>query len=127
MAAPKKTPSLKYTAIALMPWKWEGVVAQGGSEDDFVRLAKQLGVEIYPTGAQGKACVEDGKPWLLWVQSPGDTATLAHEALHVTSGVLEQRGLRHTNESEEAYTYTMEDLMRQVFATKRWRQRLEAR
>lgn len=112
---------LRFIRVMLAPWKWEGCVAVGGSTDDVASLAKDIGLSIELSGHErGRAVVEMGKPWLLWLESLDDPAVLAHEALHIASGVLEQRGLKHTADSEEAYTYTMEDLMRKAMTAKRW-------
>lgn len=112
------------TLIMLMPWKWEGAVIVGGSPDDFKRYAKKYidaDVENGPNAA-GHTYVEYGKPWLIWVASLRDIPCLAHEALHVACGVLEGRGLAHAKASEEAYTYTMEDILRQTLNAKKWKQ-----
>lgn len=107
-----------------MPWKWDGMVLIGGSPDDFKTFAKrEIGADV-ETGSNsaGHAYVEYGKPWLLWVDSAKNVPALAHEALHVTAGVLLGRGLKHCANSEEAYTYTMEDILRQALDKRtKWR------
>lgn len=106
--------------VSLDIWKWDGIVLVGGASADFVAYAKsehEVDAASAP-GAMGHAYVEAGKPWLLWVESLTDPASLAHEALHITSGILEQRGLTHDGASEEAYTYTMEYIIRTVLTAK---------
>lgn len=101
--------------VSIGIWKWEGFILVGGTPADFSRFTEQH-AETKPDvdeNAIGHAFVQYGKPWVLWMQAL-DWPTLAHEALHVTSGILEARGLRHTEASEEAYTYTMEAIMRAV-------------
>lgn len=90
-------------------WQWSGVVLRGGTREEFVAWVKKyLGADVESQeGAQGHAYLELGKPWVLWVANPRDVATLAHEALHITAGILESRGLSFAGPSEEAYTYTM--------------------
>lgn len=111
---------MKYISVMLMPWKWEGLVCVGGSPDDFKRYAKTMIEADIQTGSNsaGHAYVEYGKPFLLWVESLKNIPALAHEALHVTCGILEARGLKHHDASEEAYTYTMEDILRQTLDAK---------
>lgn len=115
---------LRHILVNLSLWKWEGVIAVGGTIADFIAFAKSHGAsEIHAEDgghSVGRAYVELGVPWLLWVESLDDLPALAHEALHVTSGVLEARGLKHTHESEEAYTYTMEVILRAALTAKKW-------
>lgn len=113
---------MRFLELTLSVWKWEGVVFVGGSPSEYEAHAREeFGVNAN-VGSQslGHTYVEYGKPWLLWVQSLDRVATLAHEALHVTSGVLEARGLKHTPESEEAYTYTMEAIINATLTAKKW-------
>lgn len=112
------------TDVTLELWKWQGIVIVGGTSTDFTRWAKKaIAVDIEScSNAAGHAYVEMGKPWLIWAASVKDVPTLAHEALHVASGVLEARGLKHTDASEEAYTYTMEYILRAVLDRRaKWR------
>lgn len=120
-AAEKKAP-LRFIVVALSMWKWEGVIAVGGTIAEFVAFAKQHGAtKIEETASTtGRAYVELGVPWFLWVKSLDDVPALAHEALHVTSGILECRGLKHTADSEEAYTYTMEGIIRAALTATEW-------
>ena len=113
---------MKYIEIMLMPWKWGGRIVVGGTRAEIQAYAKKwLGIELScPTRVLGHAYIESGNPWLLWLKTLQDIPSLAHEAFHVTSGVLEDRGLKFSEASEEAYTYTMEDLLRQVLNSKRW-------
>lgn len=115
---------MKSIDVNLDIWKWQGCVLVGGTSADFAAWAKKyLGADITTNaGAAGHAYVEYGKPWLIWVESLKNIPTLAHEALHATAGILEGRGLKYDGASEEAYTYTMEHIIRQTLAAKRWRQ-----
>lgn len=115
---------MKTIDVMLDPWKWQGCVLVGGRSSDFSEWAKRcVGCEIETADhAAGHAYVEIGKPWLLWVESLKNIPALAHEALHVTSGILEARGLKHTEASEEAYTYTMEHIIRASLDAKKWRE-----
>lgn len=108
--------------MSLSLWKWEGVVAVGGTIAEFVAFAREKGATKIEdtTHTCGRAYVEMGVPWLLWVETLDDLPSLAHEALHVASGVLEARGLKHVAESEEAYTYTMEGIIRAALSAREW-------
>jgi hypothetical protein len=119
---------MKVTDITLDVWKWEGCVLTGGRSTDFKDWAKKYIDADITTGANaaGHAYVEYGKPWLIWVDTLKNLPALAHEALHVASGILEARGLKFGLDSEEAYTYTMEQIIRQTLAAKKWRQTFPA-
>jgi hypothetical protein len=109
---------MKFVVVNLSLWKWEGLVVVGGTTEDFVALAKRQGATRIDDTAvsSGRAYVELGVPWMLWVETLEDVPAIAHEAFHVTCSVLECRGLKHTIESEEAYTYTMEAIIRAVLS-----------
>lgn len=47
-----------------------------------------------------------------WDVNPKWISVLAHEALHCTDQVLSERGIRLTQDSDEAYTYFHESIMR---------------
>ena len=114
---------MKEMEVRLMPWKWNGLVCVGGTSSQFAAYAKRLIDVDIETGsnAAGHAHLSYGKPWVIWVETLEDVPALAHEALHITAGLLEARGLKFTADSEEAYTYTMEDILRQILEHKRWR------
>lgn len=112
---------MRFLDVDLSLWKWSGRVITGGTAQEFKDYAKQFcGAEPnVSVGCVGHAYVETGRPWLLWVERLDDLATLAHEVFHVTCGVLEGRGLRFSADSEEAFTYTLEAIMRTVLSAKR--------
>lgn len=114
---------MKTKVIRLSLWKWDGVLVAGGTAEDFAAFAKRdiKAVVDVGTHSAGHAYVEYGRPFALWVESLDNVPALAHEALHITSGVLEARGLKHTPESEEAYTYTMEAIIREALRRQGWR------
>ena len=119
---PATAEPFRFILVTLSLWKWAGAIAVGGSSEDLKAFAKTQDIDIDANGATevGRAYVEIGKPWLLWVESLENIPALAHEALHVASGVLEARGLKHTPESEEAYTYTMESIIRTALTATEW-------
>lgn len=45
------------------------------------------------------------KTYIVYFKKRPSISTLAHEALHLTHSVLQDSGLRLSNESEEAYAY----------------------
>lgn len=118
---------MKVANVTLDIWKWQGCVLVGGKSSEFKDWAKKnIGADITTgTNAAGHAYVEYGKPWLIWLDTLANVPALAHEALHVASGILEARGLKFGNDSEEAYTYTMEHIIRQTLAVKKW-ERIES-
>lgn len=115
--------SLRAKIVTLAIWKWQGMVLAGGTEEGFVAFARQLvgqDIEKSDTGAAGRAYARPSGPWLLWVESLADFPALAHEALHIAAGILEMRGIKHSAESEEAYTYTMEFVLREALNEDGW-------
>lgn len=114
--------AMRCKRVELEIWRWHGLVCQGGSREDFQAFVKRVAHHEITLGAHscGHAFVAYGEPWLLWVGSLDDVASLAHEALHITSGVLEGRGMKWTNEGEEAYTYTMAHIIRCALARTGW-------
>lgn len=122
---------MKLLDLTLDIWKWQGCVLVGGTSKDFAAWAKTyIGADISASeGEAGRAYLEKNQPWLLWVESLTNVATLAHEALHIAGGVLDARGLKYTAESEEAYTYTMELIVRSTLDAKPrdWKKARKAR
>jgi hypothetical protein len=114
---------VKSIDIVLDIWKWSGIVFVGGKSADFAAWCKKnLDIEIETgSNAAGHAHVSYGKPWVIWIESLNEVACLAHEALHVTTGILEARGLKYSEASEEAYTYTMEFIISHALTTKGYR------
>lgn len=114
---------MRHIPVSLDIWKWDGLVCLGGTVEEFSEIVeKGTGTPLAPeamANAGGLSVLEDGKPWLIWVEDPKNLPTLAHEALHITSGVLSSRGLQHTSASEEAYTYTMTCILDTVLKRKR--------
>ncbi len=115
--------AVRYLDIVLEPWKWSGRVLVGGTPELFAAYVKRHTGETPEVGKAscGHAFVHAGMPWFLWLESKEDVAALAHEALHIASGVLEGRGMLHTAASEECYCYTMESIIRKVLGRKGWR------
>lgn len=114
---------MKQKHLNLSLWKWEGVVLVGGKPSDFKAYCERE-IHASPEVAEhsaGHAYVEYGKPWVVWVESLDNVPTLAHEVFHVTTGVLEARGLSLSSASEEAYTYTLEAILRATLEKGGWR------
>lgn len=111
---------MKMLKVDLDVWKWQGVVLVGGTVEDFAKFAKNyINADLEVGVAEaGRAYLEKGQPWLVWVESLKDVANLAHEALHIAAGVLEARGLKFETASEEAYTYTMERIISSTLTAK---------
>lgn len=47
--------------------------------------------------------------------SPMTTAVLVHEIVHAVSKILRRVGIEHTEETEEAYTYAIQDVTERAF------------
>lgn len=104
------------------PWKWEVGIFHGGTGREFAALVKRLADadvgEI--SGAQGYCFIEDGKPVMVWVHSLADVPTLVHELIHATFGLMRLRGMTYSADGEEAYTYTLEALLRHILNQRKW-------
>jgi hypothetical protein len=90
--------------------------------DDFVAVrdvfARELGTHFKSEGfaeSLGRTLTwPDGLPRAVWLRSQLDPAVIAHEAFHVVSGCLGQRGLELCKASEEAYAYLLEKVVREM-------------
>lgn len=105
------------------PWKWEVCFIQGGTPAQIERYVRQQGWTgdvSMQDGAAGHCWVCLGVPVVVWVASIKDIPCLVHETMHAVFGMFEARGLKHSRDSEEAYTYTVEDLLRRVLGAKKW-------
>lgn len=49
-----------------------------------------------------------------WKENLENILTLSHEALHCTFKILSRKGMRHSEETEEAYTYFHESIVRRL-------------
>lgn len=113
---------MKEKPADLTTWKWAGWLVQGGTFKDFKSwMLRSFNYEIDDIEATGCAMIHPGYPWVLWVEDIEDVATLSHEALHVTTDVLQSRGIILSRDSVEAFTYTMEDVIRQALDRRGWR------
>lgn len=115
---------MKSKIITMNPWGWHGNLVVGGDPATFSKkLTRQLGLHEYggsPKGLQGWTWLPQAQSWIIWVADLENIPVLAHEGLHMVSGILEVRGVSHTKESEEAYAYTLQDFMTQALEQKGW-------
>lgn len=114
---------MKQAFFMVMPWKWEIGIFHGGTAADFAAVLKREFDEDLGdiSGSQGFCCRKPGQPVLVWVHSLKDTPTLVHELMHATFGIVSGRGVTYSGDSEEAYTYTLENILRQIQAQKTWK------
>lgn len=115
------SPSLRIKYLSLPPWNWDGAVI-AGPWTSYIRWVKgREDVDLSQMEPPaGHSLVADGRPWLLWVESRTNFPVLAHEGLHIVSGVLQARGMQHTDASEEAYAYTLTALLKDATSSKGW-------
>ena len=118
-----KCSDMQEAVFKLIPWNWDVVALTGGCPNKLCELVMQLGMPIddVSDGSTGHTFIYEGKPIIMWVQSLRQLDVLVHEIIHAVFGALDARGLKHCVESEEAYTYTVSELFRQVRACKKWR------
>lgn len=127
MKARTRRPScqIREASFLVSPYKWWCVVIVGGLPADvapYISRRVGHGIEIVP-GSNGHTVVIGGAPVVMWLRHQPARAVpvLVHEAMHAVSGILDGRGLKWTPDSEEAYTYGVEDLVRRVLAERTWR------
>jgi hypothetical protein len=120
----KKPKPLRYRQIIVCPWAWDGFVIEGGTTESVNKLMKEMtngaDVQFDTAAGNGFAFTQPGKPWLIWVETLDDVAVLAHEALHATFAILRRAGMEFSHDSEEAYTYTMTDILDRALYKKGW-------
>lgn len=56
---------------------------------------------------------------IIWVSDPDDPSLLAHELVHYVHWLLARKGMSFTDESEEAYAYLTQFLMRFMLENRR--------
>lgn len=115
---------MKYTTFILMPWKYTVYVLVGGEPLDVAGFVeKELGIETLPGALEtslGHCWFLPGAPVVIWVRTLKDIPCLLHEVMHATFAIMFHRGLKLSWKSDEAYTYTAEDLMRRILLNKKW-------
>lgn len=102
--------------VDLPPWDHTGFVLTGGTVEEARQFAvAATGIEFTKVeDAAGCTFQQPRKPFVIWVRSISDIPTLAHEALHVVSTLLLDRGVRHSAETEESYCYTLGYLLKMI-------------
>lgn len=120
--ADRKKP-LREVVVTVEPFKWEASIVYGGDRAQVDAYVKDVGIETDPVdaGSLGHTWVYAGSPGVVWVYDITDIPVLVHELMHLVSGVLEARGLKFSRDSEETYTYSVENLLRRVLHAKKWR------
>jgi hypothetical protein len=111
---------LRVAAVPMPLWKWDWAVYQGTPNARLTADLKRLGIDSPPEEwAMGHTWVYAGMPVVIWVDRASNIPCLAHEVMHGVAGMLEARGLKPCHESEEAYTYTVEYVLRYLLSTPR--------
>lgn len=113
---------LKMAVFPNPVWGWDLVVFHGGTfAEVMLYVEKFIGISCeYTTEALGHCWIDNGKPLAIWIHDLKDIPTLVHELMHATFGMLGRRGLSHSGDSEEAYTYTLQHILTRVLAAKKW-------
>lgn len=80
--------------------------------------------EIDKSGATGRTYWKSNSTFVIWLKHWPVTAfqfgVLQHELFHVVDNSLRGKGIKLSDDSDEAYAYTIEDLTRQVYS-KLWK------
>lgn len=51
---------------------------------------------------------------LMWLQYPVKLSVLVHECFHIAHHILKRKGLKLSDDSEEAYAYTQESILKEL-------------
>jgi hypothetical protein len=101
-------------------WKGQLFVMVGGTVEELELALEGWGYDMPVDGVVGKFWFGGhAKPFMVWVRD-FDIPVLVHELEHAVFMLLDTRGLKHCDDSEEAYTYTVEALLRQVLKSDDW-------
>ena len=104
------------------PWDWEVGILHGPAEAANAWIEKRIGVSnVIGTQSEGHCYFQENIPIIIWMKDINDIPVLAHEVLHAVFAILESRGLLHCDSSEEAYTYTLSNLLGRILACKEWK------
>lgn len=117
-----KQPPLRRASFMLEPWRAEVVVLHGGTEGALQAYMRATYDITYTPddNTAGHAFMFNGKPAIVWVYALDDVPILMHELSHVVFAVLRSRGMRTGAATEEAFTYTLECLVRLVLEQDAW-------
>ena len=96
------------------------LVIKGGKLNDAIaRFSKSIKVtpwtKDYEPGAHFAAYTTHNGG-LIWFSKHATASLVSHEAFHATYFILTRAGLKLTDESEEAYSYYLEFLVREITA-----------
>jgi hypothetical protein len=114
---------LKLLPIPIPIWDWDGIALKGGTEKDLVEyLLEEYKIDVPETGnCAGKSILLPDQLWFMWIGNANDPSLVAHEALHIATWILKERGLKMNKGSEEAYTYLMQYIIEQFNESKGWK------
>lgn len=112
----------KRFSFSLHTWKTGIFVHAGTSHESFIKRAKQLGIvpkdeNITTTLLPAAQCLRYPHTRLvgLWFSEARPSGSIvAHEAFHAAAHVLSTAGVDLNLATEEAYTYTMEHIIREI-------------
>jgi len=88
------------------------------TNEQYVKMMERVFKTIVkPTTASGKFCVinnNNDDAGVIWVKNDINYGLIAHECFHAVCWILSFRGFWLTDSSEEAYSYLLEYLFKQV-------------
>lgn len=114
------TANLYTQTVPVSVWNWDVVAFYGTDRAQLQQTLRPLGISCDDVSALGQTWIIENAPIVVWVEDITDTATLAHEVMHAVFGMLAYRGLKHSAESEEAYTYTVSYILESL-RTGKWK------
>jgi hypothetical protein len=117
----------KHFIITLEPWKWDFVVCLNYTGEQVNKVLKKYSQPVfdqeateYITAKPMKSAVyymkQNNRCPIMIIKAPDFGHALccfAHEQIHAIHDALGDRGLKLCDETEEAYAYTNESMMKQ--------------
>lgn len=110
---------MRTLTIRAMPWKCDVILFEGRDIKEMIPILNRMRIEPnLSRGSIGHTWIYSDTPPVIWLKTIKDIPCLVHELMYVSFGMLSMRGLKCSPKSEEAYTYTTEDLLRQTLKGK---------
>ena len=115
---------MKETTVDLSVWNCQVYAIWDCTASDAADVFKKNGVDmdvidqIAGSTSDGMTLFPDSGAPIIWVRCGLDSipgiSVLCHEAVHAANDILIGRGLNHTLETEEAFAYTVENIVRET-------------
>lgn len=98
-------------------------VAVGSAEECVPKINKKFGLTLDVSDFEGDSGQhievgnEDDKvvdSFVIWLENAKDLAVISHEVFHAAHRIMKYVGIKLSDDSEEAYAYFIESIVRQI-------------